>query len=120
MKNSDIELYRILGMLLKCILLIVHYDNFFLAQRTFTHDSWSETNKMVLDKVLSDERSTAYITDIQDINKWWLEYKESNWYKSKQMITLLPYTGWRSIKKFPFNKKLAMHLLHYHQVRYTI
>ena len=57
-----------------------------LAQRTFSHDSWSETDKMVLDKVLTDERSTAYVTDIDDINNFWLECKECNWYKSKQMI----------------------------------
>ena len=57
-----------------------------LAQRTFSHDSWSETDKMVLDKVLTDERSTAYATDISDINIWWLECKECNWYKSKQII----------------------------------
>ena len=57
-----------------------------LAQRTVSHDSWSETDKMVLDKVLTDERSTAYVTDIDDINNFWLECKECNWYKSKQSI----------------------------------
>ena len=56
------------------------------GERTFSHDSWGEMNKMVLDKVLSDERSTAYVTTIDDINRWWLECKECNWYKSRQSI----------------------------------
>ena len=30
-----------------------------------------------------------------------------------------PYGGWLSIKKFSFNEELAMHMLHYQQVRYT-
>ena len=41
---------------------------------------------MVLDKVLSDERTTAYITDIEDINAWWLDCEDCNWYKSRQTI----------------------------------
>ena len=41
---------------------------------------------MVLDKVLSDERATAYVTDIADINYWWLDCKDCDWYKSKQTI----------------------------------
>ena len=56
------------------------------GERTFSHDSWGETDRLVVVKVLSDERSTAYATTIQDINKWWLECKECNWYKSKQPI----------------------------------
>ena len=43
-------------------------------------------DKMVLDKVLSDERTTAYASDIEDINYWWLDCKECNWYKSKRTI----------------------------------
>ena len=57
-----------------------------LAQRTISHDSWRETDRMVEAKVLTDERSTAYVTDIHDINMRWLECKECNWYKSKQSI----------------------------------
>ena len=56
------------------------------GQRTFSHDSWGETEKMILDKVLTNERTTAYATTINDINRWWLECKECNWYKSKQSI----------------------------------
>ena len=41
---------------------------------------------MVLDKVLSDERTTAYASDIEDINYYWSECKECNWYKSKRTI----------------------------------
>ena len=74
---------------------------------------------MVLDKVLSDERTTAYASDIDDITYWWSDCKDCNWYKSRQMIlSEAALTGWLSIKKFPFNEKLAMHLLHYQQVRY--
>ena len=56
------------------------------GQRTFSHDSWGEMNKMVLDKVLSDERSTAYVTTIDDINDNWLDCKECDWFKSKETI----------------------------------
>ena len=41
---------------------------------------------MIVDKVLSDERSTAYATDIDNIDKQWLECKGCNWYKSEQTI----------------------------------
>ena len=92
---------------------------------------------MVLDKVLTDERSAAYVTTISDINRWWLECKECNWYKSKEnilsearllMLRIIgcylfssqdPYAGWLSIKKYSFNEKLAIHMLHYQQVRFT-
>ena len=106
------------------------------GKRTFSYDSYDKMKRMVLDKVLSDERTTAYVTDIADINKYWLGCKECNWYKSEQNIlsearisiqnitecylicSQDPYTGWQSLKKFPFNEKLVMHLLHYQQVRY--
>ena len=85
MKTSDYEPYRIIGMIMKC-----SYCLYFIkpcsGQRTFSHDSWGETDKMVLDKVLTDERSAAYVTTIDDINRWWLECKECNWYKSRQSI----------------------------------
>ena len=42
---------------------------------------------MILDTVLSDDRTTAYATDIWDINEWWLDCKECNWYKSEQTIS---------------------------------
>ena len=61
-----------------------------LAKRTFSPQSNAETSTerimMYLDKVLSDERSSAYVTDIHDINRLLLDCKECNWYKSKQMI----------------------------------
>ena len=92
---------------------------------------------MIREKVLSDERSTAYATNIVDINTRWSDCEDCNWYKSKQIILsearlsiqnnhwmLLscvkdPYGGWQSNKKFSFNEELAMHMLHYQQVRYT-
>ena len=58
----------------------------FSGERTVSPDSWGEMNKLILDKVLSDERSAAYATTIDDINRIWLECKECNWYKSEQSI----------------------------------
>ena len=51
-------------------------------------DSWDLTDKMILDKVLSDERTTAYASTIQDINEFWLDCKECDWFKSEQTIYL--------------------------------
>ena len=56
------------------------------GERTVSHDSWGQADKFILDKVLTDERSAAYASTIEDINIWWLECKECNWYKSKQTI----------------------------------
>ena len=84
MKNSDYEPYRILGMIIKCILLIFHFSC--SGKRTVSPGTIGEENKMILDKVLSDERSTAYASTIQDINRLYLDCKECNWYKSKQTI----------------------------------
>ena len=56
------------------------------GKRTFSPGSWSENGKIVLDKVLSDERTFAYATDPGDIKDWWLNCKECNWYKSDQTI----------------------------------
>ena len=41
---------------------------------------------MILDKVLSDERSAAYASSINEINRNWLNCKECNWYKSAKTI----------------------------------
>ena len=41
---------------------------------------------MILGKVLSDERSTAYVTTIDDINVNWLDCKQCDWFKSKETI----------------------------------
>ena len=85
MKTSPYELYRILGMMLNVN--IVHISRITCSgKRTVSHDSWGEMDKMVLDKVLTDERSVAYASSINDINYWWLDCKECNWYKSKQTI----------------------------------
>ena len=54
------------------------------GERTVSFDSFSETDKMILDKVLSDDRSVAYVTTINEINYYYLECNECNWYKSKQ------------------------------------
>ena len=57
-----------------------------IGEVTHTHDSWAETDKMIQEKVLSDERSTAYLSTIDDINRWWSDCKECDWYKSKKTI----------------------------------
>ena len=44
------------------------------------------TDRIILDKVLSDERTAAYATTIDDINRRWLNCKDCDWYKSKQTI----------------------------------
>ena len=85
MKTSDYEPYRILGIIIKTDSVNISPVTY-SGKRTVSHDSWVEADKMILDKVLSDERSTAYATTIEDINKWWLECKECNWYKSEQSI----------------------------------
>ena len=56
------------------------------GKRTFSYDSRRETEYEIMTKVMSDERTTAYVTDIADINKYWLGCKECNWYKSEQNI----------------------------------
>ena len=56
------------------------------GERTISPDSWGEIYKMIEDKVLTDERSAAYASTIDDINGYWLDCKECNWYKSKQTI----------------------------------
>ena len=45
-----------------------------------------EFERRILDKVLSDERTTAYVSTIDDINRSLLDCKECYWYKSKQTI----------------------------------
>ena len=57
-----------------------------IAKRIFSQDSQAETDKVVLDKVLNDDRTAAYATTIDDINRKWLDCKECNWYKSQQTI----------------------------------
>ena len=85
MKKSDYEQYRILGTIRKC--LYCSYSTYYISgSRTVSPDSWAEIDKIILDKVLSDERSTAYASTVDDINHWYLDCKECNWYKSKQSI----------------------------------
>ena len=57
---------------------------FYSGERTFSYDDWEETDKVIWEKVLSNERKYAYVTSIDDINEWYLEW--GNWYKSKQII----------------------------------
>ena len=85
MKKSDYEQYRILGTIRKCF--YCSYSTYYISgSRTVSPDSWAEIDKIILDKVLSDERSAAYASSINEINRNWLNCKECNWYKSKQSI----------------------------------
>ena len=85
MKTSDYELYQNLG-IISCVH-IVHISLITCsADRTVSHDTFLEYWRMILDKVLSDERSAAYATLIADINLNLLDCKNCNWYKSKQTI----------------------------------
>ena len=84
MRTSEYEPLRILGMI--CTYFVNISQITCSGKRTFSHDSWGEADKMVLDKVLSDERTTAYVTNIEDITSWWSDCKECNWYKSRQMV----------------------------------
>ena len=85
MKTSPYELYRILGIMLNVN--IVHISRITCSgKRTVSHNKYEEMDKMVLDKVLSDERTTAFVTSILYINNEWLNCKECNWFKSKQTI----------------------------------
>ena len=55
------------------------------GKRTFSYESVNEMSKMIVDKVLSDERTTAFVIDIAYMNKWWSD-GEVHWYKSDQKI----------------------------------
>ena len=86
MKTSDYEAYRILGIIIINVN-IIHISLITCSgERTVSHDSWGECDQFILDKVLTGERSAAYSSSIGDINRWWLDCKECNWYKSKQTI----------------------------------
>ena len=83
MKTSDYELYQNLG-IISCVH-IVHISLITCsADRTVSHDTSLECWRMIQDKVLSDERTNAYVTTIDDIRRYWLLCKECNWYKSEQ------------------------------------
>ena len=86
MKTSDYEAYRILGIILINVNILHISPITCSGERTVSHDSWGQADKFILDKVLTDERSAAYASTISDINSWWLDCKECNWYKSKQTI----------------------------------
>ena len=85
MKTSPYELYRILGMMLNVN--IVHISRITCSgKRTVSHKKYEEMDKMVLEKVLSDERTTAYASTIEEIIRRWSDCKDCNWYKSTQTI----------------------------------
>ena len=86
MKTSDYEPYKILGIIIMNVN-IVHISLITCSgERTVSHDSVGEKNTMILDKVLTDERSAAYASTINHMNRWWSDCKECKWYKSKQTI----------------------------------
>ena len=65
----------------------VHISQIYWSgKRTFSQGTQADTDRTVLDKVLSDERTAAYATSIDEINRQWLDCKECDWYKSKETI----------------------------------
>ena len=69
------------------ILFIFHISvTSFSGMRTVSYNSWIETERTILDKVLSNERSTAFAATINVINSYLLDCKECNWYKSRETI----------------------------------
>ena len=64
----------------------------FLGHRsiTFSHphtrSALLNQHKMIREKVLNDERKTAYAETIVGINNFWLDCKECNWYKSEAVF----------------------------------
>ena len=92
MKTSDYEPYpdykpyQILGMIITNVN-ILHISLITCSgERTFSFGEYQkpETISRVLDKVLSDERTTAYVTTIDDIRRYWLDCKDCDWYKSDE------------------------------------
>ena len=45
-----------------------------------------KTAKIIMDKVLVNERSTAYASTIDDINIFWLDCDKCDWHKSEETI----------------------------------
>ena len=118
MRISDYKPYQILGMIFKMILKIISLTTC-TGKRSISHTDWQETRRSVFNQVLTDERTTAFASDIYEMERQFLDCKECNWYKSNEAILRDPYVGWMGMKRFPFKEKLALHMLHYQQVRYS-
>ena len=82
MKTSDYEPYRILGMM---YVLFVN-NSLITCSGKRSRFGWTGTGTIILNEVLSDERTFAYVTSIDDINRWWSDCKDCNWYKSRETI----------------------------------
>ena len=77
MKASEYEPYRILG-------IIININ--FLHISLMTCSGERTLSDGVQDKVLSDERTAALVTTIEDIRKYRLLCKDCDWYKSDETI----------------------------------
>ena len=66
--------------------LVINVVLTFVGERTFTPKSVSEMDKMVMDKVLSDERTHAYATTVKEFtdDSRFLGCKNCKWYKSDE------------------------------------
>ena len=68
------------------------FQQLFLGQRSITivHpnpiSAVLNQDKMILDKVLNDDRKTALVETVMIINDYWLDCQECNWYKSEAVF----------------------------------
>ena len=83
MKISDSISYQKLGMIIKCLYVTLITCS---GMRTISHKSWNDLFKMIPDKVLNKHSTFAYVSTIEHMNRWWLDCKECNWYKSEHTI----------------------------------
>ena len=56
------------------------------GKRTVSPDHILKKQKLVIDKVLKEERTHAFATTIDDINTYWKSCKHCTWYKSDDTI----------------------------------
>ena len=79
MKTSEYEPYQILG-------IIININFLHISLMTCSGERTLFDMERVLDKVLSDERTAALVTTIEDIRKYRLLCKDCDWYKSDETI----------------------------------
>ena len=62
----------------------------YLGKRTYSFDDWAQTDEYIYNRVISDDRSAAYATTIDDIIVWWLTCKAcengKGWHKSEGLV----------------------------------
>ena len=82
MKASEYEPYRILGIIININFLHISLMTCSGERTLFDRGD----GERVLVKVLSDERTAAFVTTIEEIRNYWLLCKDCDWYKSDETI----------------------------------